>query len=365
MNTILILVPRFGVGGISKVGTFLANTLSTEYRTILVSLVSDKMSAMLSNEVTRETLSYNFDDPSINRWIKEMQKVRTVVRLRYLIKKYNVDVICTLGLDLGKIANIAGKGLKCKYLTSERGNPYRYSSKQKEKYDRIVSNADAVIFQTIMAQKAFSNCGIERKSHIIQNPAIGRNSINYEKAFHNIFDREKRIVYCGRLSKEKNIDMLIKAYYKLKNHEYKLMIYGNGYEYEHLLGLIQKYKLSNCVSIVTDCIDVFSIEYNSEIFVLTSNEEGMPNALIEAMMCGMTCIVTDCPPGGCRELLEDGKRGILVPVNDVDKLADSLQLVISNRRLSEELGNRARDISITNSIDVIQEKWKNIIKGLV
>ena len=79
----------------------------------------------------------------------------------------------------------------------------------------------------------------------------------------------------------------------------------------------------------------------------------------------MTCIVTDCPPGGCRELLEDGKRGILVPVNDVDKLADSLQLVISNRRLSEELGNRARDISITNSIDVIQEKWKNIIKGLV
>lgn len=365
MNTILILIPRFGIGGISKIGSFLANTLSSDYRTILVSLVSDSITSMLSNKVIKETLSYNFDDTSISKCVRGLQKVRTVIRLRYLIKKYDVDVICTFGLDLGKIANVAGMGLQCKYLTSERGNPYRYSSKQKQKYDQVVRNADAVVFQTKMAQKAFANCGMESKFYIIQNPAIGRNSDDYKKSSHNILTREKRIVYCGRLSREKNIDMLINAYYKLKNHEYELIIYGDGPEYGHLLELIQMYDLSDYVSIVTGCNDVFSIEYNSEIFVLTSNEEGMPNALIEAMMCGMTCIVTDCPPGGCRELLEDGERGILVPVNDVNKLRDSLQLVISNRKLSEQLGNKAKDISITNSIDVIQEKWNSIIRSLV
>lgn len=362
MKTILILVPRMGVGGISKIGSFVANTYSNNYNVILVSLIPDERSSYLAEGVKTATLSYNFEKNSKNPLNRGLNKLMAVLRLRRMIKAFDVDAICSFGLDLGKLALIASVGCDCRCLTSERGNPYRYSKKTKAKYDKVVSKSDAVVFQTQMARDAFCNCRIAGKSFIIQNPAIGRNSVDYKIEEKQ---RKKHIVYCGRLSKEKNIDMLINAYRKVGNKEYKLNIYGDGPEYQHLYDEINKYDLGERVEIIRDSDDVFALEANSEIFVLTSNEEGMPNALIEAMMCGMTCIATDCPPGGCRELLINGERGILVPVNDVDCLAEKLNYVICNPTMARELGEAALSIVVTNSSESIREKWNDALRSIV
>lgn len=362
MKTILILVPRFGVGGISKIGSFIANTLSVEYKVLFVSLIPDDISSTVSDNVIKKCLNYDFVHRSNNALLRLIKKVSTIIRLRYLIKKYRVNLICSLGLDLGNIALLTRIGLYCKCITSERGNPYRYTEKQKKKYDNVIKKSDCIIFQTKMAQEAFANCDITYKSFIIQNPAIGRNSKDY---INKHKDKEKRIVYCGRLSPEKNIDMLISAFAKLRTEEYQLVIYGDGPEYSRLVNLICNEGISDKAEIIQGCNDVFSIESNSEIFVLTSNEEGMPNALIEAMMCGMTCIVTDCPPGGCRELLQDGKRGILVPVNGVDELANAIWTVISDPSLSHRYGEAAKTILQTNASEVIQNQWREVVGGVV
>lgn len=362
MKTVLILVPRLGVGGISKIGSFVANTLADNYRTYLVSLIPDKPTSTISDNVFIKTLSYSFDNNKINPIISLYQKARTIIRLRKLIVRQHVSLICSFGFDLGNIANIASKGLKCKTIVSERGNPYRYNKKQKKKYDRVIEKSDAIVFQTHMAKEAFSNCDIEQKSFIIQNPATSRNGMIDIK---NNSGKKKRIVYCGRLSIEKNIDMLLDAYYMLNNKEYKLCIYGDGPEYNHIFNKIKGYHLEERVELIRGCNDVFSLESNSEIFVITSNEEGMPNSLIEAMMCGMTCIATDCPPGGCRELLRDGERGILVPVNNTIELVKALKRVIYDHELSKEYGRKALSINDTNSADKIKKEWKSVVGGLL
>ncbi|MBP3817229.1 MAG: glycosyltransferase [Butyrivibrio sp.] len=363
METILILIPRFGVGGISKIGAFIANTLSEEYTVVLTSLIPDEATCFISERVIRTTLSYDFTSKRDGALIQLYDKAGVLTRLRKTLIEYKVNLICSLGLDLGKIALLASAGLPCKCLSSERGNPYRYSKKQRFQYDIVVRKSDAIVFQTQMAMDAFPKCAINGKAFIIQNPAIGRNTTTYHVG--KVDERRKRIIYCGRLSREKNIDMLIKAYSAINTNDYRLIIYGDGPEYSHLKRLIEEKDLLKTVEIIRNCDDVFAKEADSEIFVLTSNEEGMPNALIEAMMCGMACIVTDSPPGGCRELLLGGKRGILIPVNDDKSLTDALESLIKDSEKIKCLGEAAKTICQTNSVEVIQKKWIEVVRSLV
>ena len=80
----------------------------------------------------------------------------------------------------------------------------------------------------------------------------------------------------------------------------------------------------------------------ASLFVLTSDWEGMPNALIEAMALGVPCISTDCKGGGARFLINDGINGLLTPVGDMEALAASMEKVLCNAVLSQQLSIEAK-----------------------
>ena len=98
---------------------------------------------------------------------------------------------------------------------------------------------------------------------------------------------------------------------------------------------------------------------------MSSDYEGMPNALLEALAIGVPSISTDCPCGGPRMLIEDGKNGFLIPLNDRDALAEKLDLLLSDPHKAKEIGNSARTSSTRYSTKTVFEQWKMYIEGII
>ena len=105
--------------------------------------------------------------------------------------------------------------------------------------------------------------------------------------------------------------------------------------------------------------------YDAKMFVLSSDYEGMPNALMEAMALGIPCISTDCPCGGPNFLMSGKRNGILVPVNDIVALTDSMIYIIENDDIALEFGSNANKIGKKLCSEKINKKWLDYIKNIV
>ncbi len=140
------------------------------------------------------------------------------------------------------------------------------------------------------------------------------------------------IVASGTLAEWKCFDYLIEAAKLLnkKNINFKLIIIGNGPDKVMLNNMIKSYKLSNKVEILNPVINTLKYFYNSDIFVLSSRVEGMPNVMIEALMCGCTVVSTNCSTGP-REILGDNKYGYLSKVKNSKDLSENIIKAINKK----------------------------------
>lgn len=155
------------------------------------------------------------------------------------------------------------------------------------------------------------------------------------------------ILGLGRLHKHKDFPTLIRAFKEARRtREMRLMIVGEGEDRPALEALVRDLDLSDTVRLPGLALNPYPYLKRSATLVLSSTSEGFGNVLIEAMACGTSVVATDCP-GGPREILEDGKHGILVPVGDHGALAAAIvrsldeptpprQLEIAARRFSVE-----------------------------
>ena len=175
-------------------------------------------------------------------------------------------------------------------------------------------------------------------------------------------DREKNIVMVGRLDENKNQSMVISAFARAtadRYKDYKLVIYGDGPDRIKLQNLAVKLGLNERVEfkgIVKHVAEHIEKDY---IYVLASNQEGMPNSLIEAMSLGLACISTDCPCGGPADLIKNEVNGLLVPVGDEDAMVNALTRLLSDKEFAEKLGTKASNLQKEYSPDVTNQKWKD------
>ena len=139
------------------------------------------------------------------------------------------------------------------------------------------------------------------------------------------------------------------------------MIYGDGYlkgeleKHIQWLGLLDSVELAGSVRNLEDRI------YDSALFVLSSDFEGMPNALLEAMSLGLPVISTDASGGGPREVIRSGTNGILVPIRDKDAIANAMIEVLTDYEYGEKLASNAHRIVESMSPGVTLQKWESYI----
>ncbi|MBP3280665.1 MAG: glycosyltransferase, partial [Butyrivibrio sp.] len=101
-----------------------------------------------------------------------------------------------------------------------------------------------------------------------------------------------------------------------------------------------------------------------EVYAYSSDYEGMPNSLLEAMAMGMPVVSTDCPCGGPRTVIRDGENGFLIPVGDEDALADRICRLIEDKELARSFGEKAKEIEKVASVEAIYEQWKEYLEGI-
>ena len=171
----------------------------------------------------------------------------------------------------------------------------------------------------------------------------------------------------GRLEPQKNHRLLIESFALIteKNNEYKLIIYGEGSLRDELVELTRQLNIEEKVSFPGYCSDTAEILSTAKIFVLSSDFEGMPNALAEAMSMGISCVATDCGGGGAKQLIDDGVNGILVPCGDKVALAQALETLIIDEDFAYQIGLAAREIRNTLSAHAIYNVWENLLYDLV
>lgn len=134
---------------------------------------------------------------------------------------------------------------------------------------------------------------------------------------------------------------------------------GEGEDRGRLEYLIKELKLENDVSLLGFVENPYAYMQRSDVFVLSSRWEGFGNVLVEAMACGCPVVSTNCPSGPA-EILENGEYGILVPVEDVEKMAKSIIKILTNKELREELSNKALKRSKEFHVEKAVEKYLQI-----
>lgn len=282
--------------------------------------------------------------------------------LRDIWKTYNPDIILSF---LGKnnlMAIATSAFLPSKSVVSVRGEPTM-------EYDGIVMRflakfmfrfADGVILQTKQSMKFFPK-SVRKKSVIMQNPL---NPEFLNKRY--IGQRKDVIVTVGRLDDNKNQAMLIHAFSRIAAEYPKisLEIYGDGENREKLEELVKSKELTDRITLKGSITDVPEHIKDARIFALTSNTEGMPNTIIEAMALGIPVVSTDCPCGGPAELIENEVNGILVPVGDAYALADAFRKILEDKELEEKLQDNAAKITQKLAPDKVCKQWRDYLNGL-
>ena len=168
------------------------------------------------------------------------------------------------------------------------------------------------------------------------------------------------ILAVGRLEPQKDFSTLIHAVARLwRARPVHLVIAGEGVMRAALTLEIKRLGLGNAVHLVGWVDAPAVLMHRASLFVLSSLYEGLPGVLIEAMGCGCPVVATDCPSGP-REILLDGRYGPLVPVGDVQALADAMQASLDQPVAREQLLARASDFSIATST----ERFERLIEDL-
>lgn len=279
----------------------------------------------------------------------------------YLIRTKN-DAYIVL-LPRTTIMLLAFKWLtKAKIIISERANPYSYKPMLAFFLKSLSRMADGYVFQTECARDWYANVVNESPSVIIPN-AINSDFIRP----HYTGEKQKIILGVGRLDSQKNFSFLINAFAMIadKFSDYNLFIYGEGEKRKSLERLICDLGLTSRVFLPGNVSDIASVMERSYMFVLPSNSEGMPNALIEAMAIGLPCISTDCPCGGPKYLIQDGKNGFLVPVGNVERMSSTIEILLSDTDMARKIGNAASDVKNTLSPYTIYSRWMNFIELVI
>jgi glycosyltransferase involved in cell wall biosynthesis len=260
-----------------------------------------------------------------------------------------------------------GKIFKKKVIISYRSGHIEHNIKKSKLFRHyisfVISIADIIICQSQYWQNYYKNLVHNKSSKFV----VIKNWIDPNK-YNKFVNRDKikiSIIFMGLISKNKGVydiyEMVRNYMNDFKNVEFEL--YGGGPDYEKLFRLIREYDLSHIIKLkgwVYGEAKQYAL-VNSDVLILPSYFEGMPNVILEAMACGKPVVSTNV--GGIPDIVDHGISGILFKPGDIKAFRDSLITLIDNRELRNTMGIKARH-KIDDEHD-INKIWKNILYILI
>lgn len=277
-----------------------------------------------------------------------------IKQLRRVLKTERPDILISFMAEPNFRAIIASVGLKNKVVISVRNDPNReYPGKMRRFLAKTLFRlADGIVFQTENAKEWFP-LSVQRRSEIIFNQV--------DKIYYNttLVEPHRDIVSAGRLTEQKNHKMLIRAFSGVADKfTDNLVIYGEGKLRTELESLISELHMETRIFLPGTVRNLAEKIASSRLFVLSSDYEGMPNALMEAMATGIPCISTDCPCGGPRMLFGELLADRLCACGDAEKLGEKIAEMMT-RPFD---GKREKILSEQFLPETVFGRWEQYIK---
>ena len=352
---ILIFIPNLSGGGAERV--FLKISSEIKKRGQNVELILSNQNGPYISELPPDVPITSLNSKRV---------LYSLIPLARLIRKKNPDLILSALPHANSVAILAKKlsGKKIKLVISER-NTYSQESFQPNlkniilKYlmRKLYKNADAIITVSDGVRESLINfMRINNKNYFsIPNPCDSKEI----KAKANLPINDEWflssdvpvVIAVGRLTKQKDFSSLIKSFaIVIKKTKARLLILGEGEERNSLEILAKSLKLSNELFCMPGFkTNPFKYIKASSLFVLSSRWEGFPNVLLQAIACNCKIISTNCQSGPL-EILDGGKYGDIIPVGDIEAMANSINRNLNNPR-KYDISNRCNHYSIKRTIE--------------
>ena len=399
MKKLAIITPTLANGGAERIISTLSQSekLKEHYELTIITFDHD------AND-------YPFDCNVINlqeTYSKELNRMKPIKYINYFkiiskVKKdMNFDIVLSFMENMG-IVNAVTKRKETtlhavssylsgqfEYTSSKRNNIYPFLFKRLIKH--YFNKLDGILtISQESAQDLIENFKIDADKIVVSyNPYDIQRINDLAGAQKKRDDQCVTIVTMGSLIDLKSQWNLLRAFKELKrtNKQAELLIIGRGENEVYLKEMAYAYQLHHHVRFIGYVTNPFEYLKNADLYVLTSIREGLPNALIEAMACGLPVIATDCSSGP-REILapstdykiktqnvEKAANGILIPINNGIKkklnepldaqenmLKDALEMLIEDKQLRNTYSMKSIERSYDFDVNIIIPIWLNAFK---
>ncbi len=271
----------------------------------------------------------------------DLSPIATIKIVKFLKDKHIDVLICNLNKDV-RVGGLAARIAKTSLVLARHGM-LLCGKKFKHKLT-LTHLTDGIITNTISIKDTYGTYGwfADDFVKVIYNGvelAENVEPVNWQ----TMYPQKKIVLSAGRLADQKGFDYLIQAaasICKIRN-DIVFLIVGEGKLENDLQTMIRDYGLENNVHLIGFRADIKPLIMGSDLFVLASRFEGMPNVVMEAMSVGKAVVATDV--NGARELMEDGVSGQIVPPHNPEAISDAILKIIDNPTILDSMGRRGQE----------------------
>jgi glycosyltransferase involved in cell wall biosynthesis len=332
---ILFVRPTLGSGGADRVTLNLLQGFNREKYQVSLALM--KKEGILLSLVPA-------DVPLIDMNKRSLYRVLPALVSLYNTGGYDVVYCTSSGMSIPVIiASLVSSSKSALTVVSERSSMERRrlgGLKNKvifklkcwltSKADYIVTVSDTLRSEVLQYTYAKENQVVRSYNPIIpSNLSDLKNEHTYSAAFNT---PNKKVVAIGRLEKVKNMELALHTLQKIESKNVSLFILGEGPLLENLKQLANTLEIADRIHFEGYVPNVYAYLSKADAFILTSNFEGMPGALIQALACGVPCVSRDCHTGPA-ELITDGENGFLVAMDNNDRLVDCMNAILKDKNV--------------------------------
>ena len=358
MRHAFLFVSSLGPGGAERAISELANWLAGDGWEVTLATLTDGSADddyYLADGVRRVHIG---NEPQTGGlWHKVLSNAKRVQALRKIFVKYSPTVVVSFIDSNNVLAILAAFGLRLPVVVSERTDPAQHLSNIPVIWRLgrrlLYRRASAVVAQTQIAANWLAEecrCSVE----IIPNAL--------RMLPKPLKDREPWVVSAGRIEHVKGFDIILDAFARVVDElpSWRLVIAGEGRLLDSLQLKAHELGIADRVDWLGYRKDIELVLGRASIVALASRYEGFPNILLEALGMGAAVVVSDCPSGPS-EMVDSGKNGLLVSVDDVKAFADSIRRLAADPKLRKQLGKRALRVRSIYSQPTIMKRWSDLL----
>ena len=355
-SDLALVIADLEAGGAQRVAAFLANGLSEQGLRVSVITLAGPHSDHFALAPSIERVSLSLRRRSGSAGAAVLANLARTIALRRAIRATGARTVLSFVGTVNVLTVLACQGLGLCVVISERNDPARQSLGRA--WDRLrrwaYPRASLVTANSRSAVSSLQAYVPERRLAFVPNPAPVAPDPRPGQ------ERTRRLLTVARFARQKAHDVLLAAFARVAGEfpDWRLVLLGEGSEKAAMRALADQLGIAAQVEWPEPTLDVWGHYRSASIFVLPSRHEGTPNALLEALACGLPSIVTDTS-GGALEHLRDGYNGLIVPTDDPLSLAAAMRRLMAEPALRARLGTAAHE-GLAPAPAVLQ-RWREVL----